>query len=41
VEEGGKLGQLPAAPVHWHRVAFILLLQFMQKTVEKNIIGPL
>jgi hypothetical protein len=35
VERGGKLGQLPATPVHWHRMAFKLWLQFMQKLLRK------
>jgi hypothetical protein len=36
MEKGGKLGQLPAAPVHWHRVAFKVWLQFMQKILRKT-----
>jgi hypothetical protein len=41
VEKGGKLGQLPATPVHRNRVAFKVWQQFVQKTVEKNTIEPL
>jgi hypothetical protein len=35
VEGGGNLGQLSATPVHWHRLAFKLWLQFMQKLLGK------
>jgi hypothetical protein len=36
VKEGGKLGQLPAAPVHWHKVAFKVWQKFMQKPLRKT-----
>jgi hypothetical protein len=36
VEKGGKLGQLPAAPVHRNRVAFKVWQQFMQNPLRKT-----
>jgi hypothetical protein len=36
VEEGGKLGELLVAPVHWHRVAFKVWLQFIKNRWEKH-----
>jgi hypothetical protein len=36
VEKGGKLGQLPAAPVHQNRVAFKVWQQFVQKPLRKT-----
>jgi hypothetical protein len=35
-KKGGKLGQLSAAPIHWHRVAFKIWLQFMQRLLRKT-----
>jgi hypothetical protein len=37
VEEGGKLGQLPATPVHWRKVAFKVWQKFMQKPLRKTL----
>jgi hypothetical protein len=36
VEKSGKLGQLPAAPVHPDLAAFKVWQQFMQKPLRKH-----
>jgi hypothetical protein len=41
VEEGGKLGQLPATPVHLTQNGIQTLAAIYAKTVEKNTIWPL